>query len=543
MSNIRKIVCMVMAIILVMSLFAGCSSKEKEETSESTSEVTDNGGEKVEDGTEAEESDTKKLAEKVSISVLLPEEKSGVSKDLLYFTGILERLNIEIEPMAVPKANLKDKLNILIASKNLPDVLSLYSCGGRDYVMDYGPQGAFLDLGANMDKLPNLKKWLDQFKDINAEKFLASPDGNFYGAPTIFEFNTAGGFFNIRLDVVKELNLKIPKTVDEYYQVMKAMKEAYPESYPLTHMNSALHNGIFQRLAPMFGIAVIDNVYFNYDTGKYLDGRLTESFKDMLLWMNKLYEEGLLNPDFAAASREQFTADILNSKAFTFVDACSWADNLNPQGREGGDPDFEIVSFLPPSYEGQKMRVPSSGKLRPTNLLVISSKTEEKEACLLFLDWLYSDEGKTFVSYGEEGVHYTVENGVKKLSSDIKSARYPDGSIDVWTDLGVRRHGWYAILPTIPEYFGKNIDYAFSSYEENDAYQLPQPYITPTEEENDTVKEIKVPYNTYIEENMIKVVLGELTAEEWDNVVEKAKGMGVDEWVNINQKVYDRMYK
>lgn len=521
MKHMKKAVILLFLCALAFSLVVGCSTKKNGNDGASAT------------GTQQEKSSN----EKVTLRMLLPEDVSAITKDLLYFKGIEKRLNITIEPIAVPKANFQEKLNVILSSGELPDILSLY-VDGRATVLKYGPQGAFLNLSQQLDQLPNMKRYLDKYSDVKPYQMLQAPDGNIYGAPTVFEFNTASAFPNIRVDLLKKYNISEPKTVDELYQAMKQLKQQNPNSYPLTHVDKGI--SIVKNLAPMFG--TVYGIYYNYEKKQFEDGRLTNNFKDQLAWMRKLYAEKLLDPDFAAASRETFTSNMLNGKSFLFFDAVSWADNLNPEGKKS-DPNFEIKTIMQPQYNGVRQKIPANGYLRSDNVFAISAKSKQKEAALKLLNWLYSEEGKIFTSYGEPGVTYDVANGEKKVLPSIKTTSNPNGTINAWTEYGLRRHGWYTVLPNIPEYFGPNTIFAFDLYEKNNMYSPQQPVVALDQKTNDEYSKIVSSVDTYLEEQMLKIILGNLPMEQWDAAVAKAKEMGIEKAIQMQQDAYAKLYK
>ena len=82
--------------------------------------------------------------------------------------------------------------------------------------------------------MPNFKdkvaKW-NLEPDLDA---LRQADGKFYLLPGLHEKPWLDYSLAVRTDILDKLDLQVPKTWDELYTVLKAMKAAYPDSYPLS---------------------------------------------------------------------------------------------------------------------------------------------------------------------------------------------------------------------------------------------------------------------------------------------------------------------
>ena len=59
-------------------------------------------------------------------------------------------------------------------------------------------------------------------------------DGKFYLLPGLHEKPWQDYSLAVRTDILEQLNLQVPKTWDELYTMLKAMKAAYPASYPFS---------------------------------------------------------------------------------------------------------------------------------------------------------------------------------------------------------------------------------------------------------------------------------------------------------------------
>ncbi|MEI0736314.1 hypothetical protein VQ056_05980 [Paenibacillus sp. JTLBN-2024] len=69
-----------------------------------------------------------------------------------------------------------------------------------------------------------------------------------------------------REDVFKKHNLAVPKTYEELHQVLKKLKELYPESYPLSMRFGQIPDEMMANLTTNFGSGT--DVYYNFDEEK-----------------------------------------------------------------------------------------------------------------------------------------------------------------------------------------------------------------------------------------------------------------------------------
>ena len=114
----------------------------------------------------------------IEMSILLREDASAVSRDMLYFQLVEEELGIDLEPVAINVSNYEEKLNLLLATRDLRDLVSI-SLNAQSLLAQYGAEGAFIPLNEYWDRLPNVVKWIDEYEeDEFVWEKITSPDGN-----------------------------------------------------------------------------------------------------------------------------------------------------------------------------------------------------------------------------------------------------------------------------------------------------------------------------------------------------------------------------
>lgn len=165
--------------------------------------------------------------------------------------------------------------------------------------------------------------------------------------------------------------------------------------------------------------------------GKYAAIEVLDSTRDGLKYMNKLYEAGVMDPEFMLnADYESIVGSMAAGRAVSVRAQCNsgyYYDRIFSQTKKN-IPGSEVIAANVPigAYE-----------YRPTNApcadvwMCINSKCEAPQKVMAMWDWLWTAEGKDFLSYGIEGVHFTKDaNGEIQLNEDEISKETEDMLID-----------------------------------------------------------------------------------------------------------------
>lgn len=98
----------------------------------------------------------------------------------------------------------------------------------------------------------------------------------------------------LREDYLESKGLEAPKTFDDLYEILKAYKADYPDSYPLTIL--AGPRVLFRMTMPSFGISVGKNsadgsyvLSYDYDNKDFFAGAIDDKCKEYFAFLNKLY--------------------------------------------------------------------------------------------------------------------------------------------------------------------------------------------------------------------------------------------------------------
>lgn len=443
--------------------------------------------------------------------------------------------------MAAQAAHL-EKMQLLVAANSLPDLMSPVP---SETAHKIGTLGALVPYNEQLDKMPNYKKMIESDPVSYASMFAA--DGNIYIAPQYSEFSNIHKMFRyiptLRTDLVKSVGLEIPQTFDELYLTLKAIKEKHPETVGLVNRTGT---DIFKDLGYSFGTR--PDITYNYEEEKYVFGPASENYKAMITYLNKLWKEGLADPELFTASTQQYEAKVINGLGVFLID---WEENSNKYWRthDSLNPDsaFELEPIMPLTSDVYNRKIIQ--QMPETNLytsMAISKKSPAAERLIQFVDWLYSDEGAIMVQFGEEGVTYGKQEGRYKFLPEIIADYNPSGQKDIQKDYGIK-------LPHIVR-VSKDLE-----YEERDVYtknseEILKKYIANqynypvnngielsfTEEETATIGRLRSDINTCVNEWSIEFVTGSKSLDQYDEFLQDAKTRGVDELVVIYNDAHAR---
>ena len=94
-----------------------------------------------------------------------------------------------------------------------------------------------------------------------------------------------------RQDLLDAMGAKQPTTIDEFTQLLRDIKVAYPDMIPLT---SPMSLKVLEVMSNAFGVqySIIQD-----ENGTFYDPTLTDEYKEFMDWIKMLYEEGLIDKE------------------------------------------------------------------------------------------------------------------------------------------------------------------------------------------------------------------------------------------------------
>ncbi|MCS7462599.1 extracellular solute-binding protein [Paenibacillus doosanensis] len=368
-----------------------------------------NGGDKASAGKEGGSAAQGPL----ELSIMLPAFKPTFPKDGSPVVAELEKYtNTKIHLDWVPDSSYADKINITLASGKLPTVMVI-----KDKTASFinaARSGAFWEVGPYLKDYPNLSK-ANPIVNNNI-----SVDGKIYGIYRARPLGRNGIVY--RKEWLDNLGMQEPKTIDDFYNMLKAFTTKDPDKNGKNDtygMVISKYTGPFDIMQTWFGVP---NKWGTDESGKLIPAHYTPEYMEALKFFKKLYDEKLINADFAVMDSNKWTDPIVNGQAGVIVDVTDNAARIDEKihkalEQAGKDDKNKYFMDILGSVAGPKgnRALPTSGY---AGMLAISKSTVKTEAelrqVLAFLDKLNDETAQNLGFNGIEGKHYKkVEGGIE----------------------------------------------------------------------------------------------------------------------------------
>lgn len=344
-------------------------------------------------------------------------------------------------------ADYQQQIVLAMTSGQLPDVFELSDMTLYQQLVDAGMIADLTDI-YEKEANPTLKEIIEG----EGENFLDNYkiDGKLYCVPYKMPSTNGFNYLWVRKDWLDKLGLDIPKTMDDVKAVAKAFVEQDPDgngvddtiglSIDSLYTNFS-GNGVFWA----FGGQSAEMKYWStLSDGTVGYSMVQPEMKGGLAWLQDMYKEGLLNPEFATLQWTDYGNLIANNTCGLFY-GCHWyAIQMNAVKDEV--PEAEWVPILAPGTDGNP--APVYANVSTNGFYCVRSDVEHPEVLVAMLN-AYAE--KLFGENNDFGTYFAcAEDGnlwqhcpVKVLAADVDLAPYrqmkealDNGTIDELTGVG-----------------------------------------------------------------------------------------------------------
>lgn len=543
----KKIVALFMATLMATTLFAGCGKGAADEVlSEEVSQDTAVAESSVED-TQTEEANVSDEETSTLISETPVELTIFRTVNNLVFDGeapvwqeVGKRTNVYLKGVVSENnSSESDAYNLMVASGELADLICYKNMSEMEKL---GMDSGLIPLNDLIKEYaPNIQNLLDS--DIKFKNAATAYNGNIYQVPY-----SADGFFQecwwIRQDWLDKLNLEVPTTVDELYDVLTAFKTQDPNG-----------NGL-QDEVPLFdraGHKMPEEYLYLWDTSTGFYPRdgvmtfepLTENFKIGVENMAKWYQEGLIDQEiFTRGSKARDTLFGENLSGVTH----DW-NSVSDYNAKLADtiPGFKMVAFAPPANQDGVVRERTSAS--PTVGTGISVNCKDPVTAIKFIDYLCTQEGAKLTQCGFEDDTYVITDG--EISYTDKAVKSELGLVGYLRSIGAQfaLAGKKAQGAEKSAYTNPEVIAAYELYSSNPQwYETNLPPYSDGELDLKYSDEVSAEYQLlmssikpYVEETFQSWILGTAKFDDssYEEFVKELKARGIDRAIEINQEAYD----
>ncbi|WP_340032958.1 ABC transporter substrate-binding protein [Paenibacillus sp. FSL K6-1122] len=353
--------------------------------------------------------------------------QDAVGKKITEETGV----SIDAE-FDISSGGGNDRISLMAASGDYPDLI--FPKGNLTRLVD---AGAMIDLTDLIEEhAPNLKKIYGEH--FNRLKY-SNDDPSIYWIPTNgaidqVSFDATNGTA-IQHRVVKELGYPEIKTLNDFEKVLREYYEKHPTTddgqptIPLT-----LSADGWRRMITVTDPAVMstggpgDGEYFiNPDTYEAVLHYKRPEEKEYFRWLNKMYNEGLLDKDSFVQKDDQYKSKIASGRVLSLLDP-SWGFSDAENALKSAGKDDMTYGFYPVTLDDSFQRKDFQNIGFDGYGIGITVDCEDPVRAIKFLDWMSSEEGQVLRNWGVEGEQYNVEDGVRAIPADVQERKNKDNN-------------------------------------------------------------------------------------------------------------------
>ena len=452
-------------------------------------------------------------------------------KDNEWEKGLFERTGINVEWQSLPAgADWAEACNLMLAGDDLPDIF--FAWDRPNTATQLMEDGKIISLN---DYLETYAPAYYKFVTSNAEidKAVKNDNGDYYGFPTLWDDQFLGTYSGpmMRKDLLDQLGKKVPTTMDEWTDVLTAMKDVV--KYPI----SARVN--ISNLTTPFQGAYKTVMGFYVDEGKVHFGYAEPGMKDFLAQMNAWYEGGLIDPDFLTNDSAALEAKVLSGEVGANPTTGATIANYTTKLKEIGSTNEWVAVPYPTLNKGEDPWYIQGSTYNQGAGACITTACKNIPLACRFLDYGYTEEGAIYYNFGKED-NYTMTDGQPAYTDAfLNDARGLTTMLKTYTAFS----GSAAAINLMASFNSKpqaNQDAVHTWYNKSGLAHLMPSSLTMTTEESSSIATEVAALEAQCGEMVSKFLLGQESLDNWDSFVATLNSMGLEHVLEVRQAAYDR---
>lgn len=453
--------------------------------------------------------------------------------------------NVHIDWQYAGDADWAEQKSLLLAGGDLPDVFF-----GNNSLGD-------MDILTNLDLFVPVEDYIDQYcPNIKAaydaepimRKLVTQSDGHIYTLSSKLPMRPKAcdiPFINQKW--LDNLNLEMPTTVDEWYNVLKAFKEQDAngngdpnDEVPLSGSGKG---DMFDWIRYINPWGITDSLETNYlaleqETGEPIFIPADERYKEAVQFFEKLYAEGIMDQEYFTQDGSQSDAKLKNEEVSLVGTGIAWevSSATNPHSDE-------YVPMLPlAGPRGDRYVRGNDGIIiYRRNEFTVTTACEHPEIAMRWADYYSSDDISIQSYWGPFG-----EALEKADDGTITFLNPPEGKTgDVWYwEITCRDYGPKYVSPEteakiqLPADSGDGAKLACDEdFKEFVAQPYPQVNYTP--EQMDEISKLTVDIYKYVKESWANWIVNGGIENDWDGYIAQLNQMGLERLMEIYQEALD----
>lgn len=465
--------------------------------------------------------------------------------------------NIKIVWDMIPQANWKERKNLLIASRDLPDgFMGPLSLTAEEAQM-LGADGVLIPLDDLIDEFaPTISRLIKENPTYEAS--IRSTDGHIYALTAMQDM----GFDSLSVSIIRQdwldaLGIKMPATTEEFYQVLKAFKDndmagngkTVPFSF-LYQESAAINREVkreFEWIFLAFGVPDNPIHIAIEDDGQLIFTADKEGFKEAIKYLHRLYSEGLIDPEVFTQDRTLLTNKIRQLNVGCYTDYRLKSSMAHEEIQDK----FSVMPPLAGPYGDRRWLRAMAGMSE--GAFALTSACKNPEAAIRWLDYINEPQNCIQMLYGmfkpegwvgsEALVPSPTQPGKWTGNTDLRPA---DVSPNDWP--------WSAPIGSSPviatrEVINKYIADRPNNVAKEEVCAVYRPYLTKypynypyrfTPEEIEELSLLQTDLLNYIYRTQAKWIAEGGVDQEWDAYLAQLQKLNVDDYVQLYRAAYER---
>lgn len=544
----KKLLALLLSAVLAMSVLVSCNNNSNESKTS-----TPNSGSTSQSDASGEEEDPLVnktglpiVKESITLKMMIQKNVSDLSNSWMEKECVqraIEETGINFEFTEISAAAWAEQIGVTLAGGDLPDVI----VGSISNFAAYTEQFLALD-DLVAAYAPALTAYYEKRPDLRTAGTLE--DGHLYSLP-LFQQNgyyTHNNRYAISQTWLDNVNMDIPTTQDELYEVLKAFKEKdangngdATDEIPFSFQGNTaaaldMNSYGLNFLMNCCGIHSTNYVQIDDDVVSFAPTR--DEYRAFLEFANKLYSEGLIDPDGFVQQAADYIA---KGKAdrIGIVPHHSYLDIV-----VGADKMSNYSKMLP--VKDQNGNISITGRAIDGDwwydCYKIAKDSEYAAAAVRLYDYiLASDELTTLWSWGPEGDVYTVNDEGKK----VRVTEFKEGITSFAQARQTYSSGmsgfWIWTAEQSDTFVSQPRDQLMKDFEEMYTPYLatPMPLGVDTQEVVDRRADQFTEINTYIQNFTAESIMKGVTDSSWENHLKTCEKLNIAQYTEDYQNFYN----
>ena len=543
----KRIAAAALVVCMVVSL-AGCGGKRK-----------------INDGTfrPVDEATLQfPLKEKATLTGMIsyPPSTESEPNNRTIFKRLQEQTNVEIDWMAIQSDQWPDKISLNMSDPNkLTDFI--FTAGFTDSnLLRYGEYGAIIPLEEYIDAyMPNLKSVFDKYPEYRI--MCTDVNGHIWSLPWIEQLGsgktaiqTVDNMSFINKKWLDFLDLDIPETVDEFEEVLiqfrdhaSDLQKEFGIDGSIIPMSCIVNDGgqdpaiLINGFGEGYGDADKDRHIAVTDDQKVICSATQEGYKAGIEWLNKLYEEDLIDPE---AFTQEWSTYVSKGKSGRYGVCFSW-DVGNVDNLKDWVP-------LPALTADTRNITPQNGSFTSgfdRGRCVVTSVAENPALICAWLDQMYvpiQSPQNNWGTYGEDDDFDIFEMGRNADGEDmLKHAPLGDASpVEVREAEAVGGplailDEYYDVYVTCPDDAQYRLDWIKECYTPDMHTEYVYPNIFMSREDTEKFSNLQADIHKEIKAKKADWIMNGFADSDWEKYLDKLEAYGLSEYLELFQKYLD----